>query len=235
MENSIGLKILVALRETKMTQYELAEKLATSHSLVSKWVNDIVVPNKTSMEKLAETLHKPVQYFTQGSIYTGIIPEYDDFEPLSCLREEKVEYKTWELIYNESTDGNTRASLAMLRDVLVKLFRSKICAVELEIEGAAMVPMNGFLVIDMNEKKTYWSGDGFGHHHMGTGHRGYDSAHGLLLALGVGINYWPSKITLSDNDGDRTEFKKTLLEIANEVFNKHKDWFGVPITKWPIF
>ena len=60
-------KIAICLAEKRMKQKDLAEKLKTSRSLVSHWLNDKFEPDFKSKIKLAEAFNKPLDYFVKES------------------------------------------------------------------------------------------------------------------------------------------------------------------------
>ncbi|MBN1621446.1 MAG: helix-turn-helix transcriptional regulator [Endomicrobiales bacterium] len=226
------LNIISALKEARLTQYELAKKLNTSPSLISNWINGNVTPSNTNLEKLSKILNKPSSDFTEEKINYIDVTDHSNIKLLTALEEPENDNSIqWELVYKNRTDGYTRASFLMLRDVLVKLFTHEIAVIEVEIEEHEKVHICGFLVIDKTEYKAYWSGSGFGKNYAGTGPNGRKRAIEFILAMGLHNHELPEPV----KELSETEFKNSLINIAKDIYQTKKGWFSVPIMCTPNF
>lgn len=62
-KTSLGLKIVLARKESGITQAELAKRLFTAPSVVNHWEKDKFRPSDKSLQKLSQALQKPRSYF----------------------------------------------------------------------------------------------------------------------------------------------------------------------------
>jgi len=63
---SIGERILQLRKENHLSQGQLAQSLEVSRQAVSKWENDLALPDSSKMILLAQVLDTDVEYLTTG-------------------------------------------------------------------------------------------------------------------------------------------------------------------------
>ena len=71
---SIGQRITQLRQTTKMSQNQLAKEMEVSRQAVSKWENDLSVPDSMNMIRLAEILDTDIEYLTTGRKTVSIRP-----------------------------------------------------------------------------------------------------------------------------------------------------------------
>ena len=71
-ENSFEKKVRIALAEKGETQASLARKIGVTRGQINLWMKNKNIPKMSSIQKIAEVLDKPVNYFFDKSpIITG--------------------------------------------------------------------------------------------------------------------------------------------------------------------
>lgn len=63
---SVGERILELRKRSHLSQGQLAQSLAVSRQAVSKWENDLALPDSSKMILLAQVLDTDVEYLTTG-------------------------------------------------------------------------------------------------------------------------------------------------------------------------
>lgn len=63
---SVGQRITELRQSVAMTQNQLAKEMEVSRQAVSKWENDLSVPDSMNMIRLAEILDTDIEYLTTG-------------------------------------------------------------------------------------------------------------------------------------------------------------------------
>lgn len=63
---NFGVRLIEAIANKKITQGELARRLGTSPSLVSRWRNEEVLPGSNNYKKLATILNVSVEWLMTG-------------------------------------------------------------------------------------------------------------------------------------------------------------------------
>lgn len=81
---SIGQRITDLRKAQNLSQGALAEQLDVSRQAVSKWENDLSIPDTAKLIELSEVLHTDVQYLA-----TGVQPVYQ--HPIVVHMVEKVD------------------------------------------------------------------------------------------------------------------------------------------------
>lgn len=69
---SVGERISELRKKQKISQGDLAKSMAVSRQAVSKWENDLSVPDAAKMIQLAQVLNTEVEYLA-----TGVMPVYE--------------------------------------------------------------------------------------------------------------------------------------------------------------
>ena len=71
-ENSLEKKVKIALAENGVTQAELARKMGIPAPQLSPWLKGVYKPSAQNLQKLADALDRPINYFFDKSpIITG--------------------------------------------------------------------------------------------------------------------------------------------------------------------
>lgn len=71
-ENSLEKKVKIALAENGVTQAELARKMGIPAPQLSHWLKGVYKPTSQNLQKLADALNRPINYFFDKSpIITG--------------------------------------------------------------------------------------------------------------------------------------------------------------------
>ena len=63
---SVGERITQLRKEQNISQVQLADMLSVSRQAVSKWENDLSVPDSSKMIRLAEVLDTDIEYLSTG-------------------------------------------------------------------------------------------------------------------------------------------------------------------------
>ena len=71
---SIGQRIIELRQSIRMSQNQLAKEMEVSRQAVSKWENDLSVPDSMNMIRLAEILDTDIEYLTTGRKTFSIRP-----------------------------------------------------------------------------------------------------------------------------------------------------------------
>ncbi len=63
---SVGQRIIELRQTLRMSQNQLAKEMEVSRQAVSKWENDLSIPDSMNMIRLAEILDTDIEYLTTG-------------------------------------------------------------------------------------------------------------------------------------------------------------------------
>ena len=63
---SVGQRIIELRQTLRMSQNQLAKEMEVSRQAVSKWENDLSIPDSMNMIRLAEVLETDIEYLTTG-------------------------------------------------------------------------------------------------------------------------------------------------------------------------
>ena len=71
---SVGERITELRKEQKISQFQLAKLLQVSRQAVSKWENDLAMPDTENMIRLADILDTDIEYLSSGRRNMGRRP-----------------------------------------------------------------------------------------------------------------------------------------------------------------
>ena len=114
---NFGIRLGESIAECGLTQAEVARKLKTSPSLVSRWRNEEILPGMGNCKKLSKILNVTIEWLLTGANTGGTSPPKDEKIIIFTEEEELLKH---ELIVAQRKIISLMEENASLKDELLK-------------------------------------------------------------------------------------------------------------------